>query len=106
MWASLIIGGLTIILSLPMVPVVVSTTFVGGVVMAIPVVGLVFISVASLGWAILLGPLLALGWVWHQDVPLSQPLLAALGIPLAVVGFFTRRSSPPVPTLRTAEGSR
>ncbi len=86
MWANKVIGFLNAVLYWPFAIAGLVTTFIGGILMGLPIVGLLFVLLLNLIWLPFLGVLLASAWCWHRGPSALQPLVAIVGIPVAVVG--------------------
>ena len=86
MWAYRTTGILIKILRIPLTILSLFTTFISGIVSAIPLIGLVYVLVVSLIWQLFFWPLVGGAWLWMRLPPwLSWPV-ALLGIPVALLG--------------------
>lgn len=94
MWATNVVGFLVNVLHVPVTIVGLVTTFLGGIIMVIPLVGLVFVLCLSLVWLAFVGVLLGTAWLWHRTPAWVHPLVAVVGIPVAVVGNVFLALSP------------
>ena len=80
-----IVKFLTTACSIPLLPLIPITTASLGCLVAIPPIGLAYVAIMTLIWMPLSGLLIGMSRLWER-VPLLQPLLAFVGIPLALIG--------------------
>jgi hypothetical protein len=74
------------ILQIPLALVTWLTTFISGLLSAIPLLGFVYVLAVTFIWQLFLWPLVGCAWLWSRlPAWLSWPS-ALLGIPLAIVG--------------------
>jgi hypothetical protein len=79
------VKSLTSLFSIPLLPLIPITTASLGCLIAIPPIGLAYVLIMTLVWAPLSGLLIGMSHLWER-VSLLQPLLALIGIPLALIG--------------------
>lgn len=79
-----IVKFLTSVCSIPLLPLIPITTTSLGCLVAIPPIGLIYVLIMTLIWMPLSGLLIGMSRLWER-VPLLQPLLALIGIPLALI---------------------
>ena len=86
MWANRVITTIVVIIHIPLTIITLFTTFISGLVAAIPLVNLVYILALSLVWQFFMWPLIAGAWTWSRlPAWLSWPV-AVICVPLALVG--------------------
>jgi hypothetical protein len=98
MWANYVIRFSVRILHVPLNIVCVATTFVGGMILAIPLVGLVFALTLDLVGICLTHVLIWTAWLWHRAPLPAQPIIAIIGVPVAVIGDAFLTLTPGGPT--------
>ena len=65
----------------------IATTFVGGLIMALPLIGLIFVLLLSIMWLPFFALLLGSAWLWHRAPQVTYPLIALIGVPVALLGW-------------------
>ena len=79
-----ILDAILTVLAWIVVPVQLVTTLVLGLLVSLPLLGLLLLLAMSLVWVVLLFPMIGLSWLCSRTEPLRNPI-GLLGIPLAIV---------------------
>lgn len=86
MWANRVIRTINRLLSPIFKVVELPTTLITFVIAHIPLLGIAFTLLVSLAWQAFLWPLVFGAWCWRRAPRGVQPLLAAIFIPVAILG--------------------
>ena len=85
MWANNVVYWLVRVLYIPVNILSLGTTLVGGIIMIIPLLGLLFVLLISLVWIVLLAMLVGTAWFWHRAPAGVRSLAALCGVPVALI---------------------
>jgi hypothetical protein len=92
-WTHLVINLLTLVWTMPALVLVPLFTFAGGLLVGIPIIGLVFALLYDTLQFLFRLCLVGTGRLWDR-VPLLRVPLALVGIPLAVLGYVVTTLTP------------
>src|SRR6476646_10473904 len=82
------------IVNIPLNLLAIPTTFVGGLILAIPFIGFAVSLLIFAVWFPLLGIMLAAAWFWHYAPSGVRSLAVLVGVPAAFLGDCFLRVTP------------
>ena len=78
------------LLAIPVGVVAPFTQFLSGILIGLPLVGLVMLLGLSVVWMLILAPLVATGWAWEHLV-LTRPIVLVIALPFVILGYLFNR---------------